>query len=69
MRTRRELDLWNFEQLCANEIIRRRVINDIKTLRKWTEDISRNKPTSAGVTKARMDRADRKPAPAPVLEW
>ena len=69
MRTRRELDLWTFEQVCANEMVRRRVMKDIKTLRKWTEDVSRNKPTSAGATKARVDRADRKPASIPEFEW
>ncbi|KAJ9610719.1 hypothetical protein H2200_005496 [Cladophialophora chaetospira] len=69
MRRRREVGLWTFENICANEDIRRKVVNDIEMLRKWTQDVNRNKPTSVGAMKARIDRADRKAAPLSAYEW
>ena len=59
MKTKRELNLWTYDQLCANEDVRQRVIQDLRQLRKWSGNVKKNKPTSAGATKARQERVER----------
>jgi hypothetical protein len=69
LKTKGDLQHLTFQELCADKKCRDQVVSELKLVRKWQEDVRRNKHASAAITVARMERSERQPATVPTVNW